>query len=65
MKLWTIHCPRCNILAKKLANKKIDVEVIDDKAKIQAEGLDLMPILELDDGTRLNFGEAVKWLDQH
>lgn len=65
MKLWTIHCPRCNVLEKKLANKKIEVEVIDDKERMVAEGLDLMPLLELDDGTRLNFADAVKWIDQH
>lgn len=65
MKLWTIHCPRCNVLAKKLANKKIEVEVIDDKERMVTEGLDLMPLLELDDGTRLGFSDAVKWIDQH
>lgn len=65
MKLWTIHCPKCNILNKKLKDKQIEVEVIDDPEVIKTEGLDLMPVLELDDGTRMDFGDAVKWVNSH
>lgn len=65
MKLWTIHCPKCKIVAKKIADKGLEVEIIDDEAKIKAEGMDLMPVLELDDGTRMGFAEAVKWVNEH
>lgn len=65
MKLYTKHCPKCNILNKKIADKGIEVEIIDDEAKIKAEGMDLMPVLELDDGTRMGFAEAVKWVNEH
>lgn len=65
MKLWTIHCPKCKILGKKIADKGLEVEIIDDEAKIKAEGMDLMPVLELDDGTRMGFAEAVKWVNEH
>lgn len=62
-KLYTIGCPKCKILAKKLNDRGIEVEVVDDEARIRAEGLDLMPVLELEDGTRMGFADAVKWVN--
>lgn len=64
MKLWTIHCPKCKILEKKLAEKGLDVEIIDDEKLIRAQGMDLMPVLELDGGSRLGFADAVAWINR-
>ncbi len=64
MKLWTIHCPKCKVLEKKLKEKKYEFEIIDDPNKIRAEGMDLMPVLELDSGARLNFSDAVAWINR-
>lgn len=65
MKLYTIHCPKCLILERKLKDRNLPVEFITDKEVIANEGLDLMPVLELDDGTRLGFGAAVKWVNEN
>lgn len=64
MILWTIHCPKCNILKKKLDTKGIKYELVDDRAKIEAQGMELLPVLEMDDGTRLGFGDAVKYVNE-
>ena len=64
MKLWTIHCPKCKILEKKLKEKGLAFEIIDDVTAIRKEGMDLMPVLELDGGGRLGFAEAVAWINR-
>ena len=61
--LYTIHCPKCDILEQKLNMKNVEYTLIDDVSVIQAKGLDAMPVLEVD-GELLDFGAAVKWVNQ-
>lgn len=63
MRLFTIHCPKCKVLETKLKQKNIDYEEILDEEIIKKEGIDELPILELDDGTRLSFIEANKYVN--
>ena len=63
MKLYTIHCPKCIVLETKLKNKNIDYEEIVDENIIQAVGITDIPVLELDDGNRLSFAEANKYIN--
>ena len=62
--LYTIHCPKCDVLEQKLNMKGIKFEVIDDVSIIQAKGMDAMPMLEVD-GNLYNFSEAVRWVNSH
>lgn len=60
--LYTIDCPKCLVLEKKLDAKGCTYEKNMDKDFMLAEGLNLLPVLELEDGTRLSFKEAVDYL---
>lgn len=61
--LFTIDCPKCKILEKKLSRANIEYETCKDREIIASKGFDLMPILDVD-GQIMGFGEAVKWVNE-
>lgn len=61
--LYTIDCPKCKILESKLNSKNIPYEVFKDRDKMIEKGLSTMPVLEVD-GDLLDFGQAVKWINE-
>ena len=65
MKLYTINCPKCNILEKKLKTKNIDFERITDfdKDAMKEKGFLYAPILETNDGRLLDFSDANNYLN--
>lgn len=63
IKLYSIGCPQCGILEAKLEAKNIKTEKISDQDTIIALGMRSVPILELEDGTRLVFKDAVDWVN--
>lgn len=63
MKLYTTGCPKCRILEKKLADKKIEVERIEDTSKMAELGITSVPVLEDTDGKRMTYFEAVKFVN--
>lgn len=60
--LYTIDCPKCKILEKKLTQANVEYEVCKDRETIANKGFDLMPVLDVD-GQIMGFGEAVKWVN--
>ena len=63
MILYTIGCPKCNILETKLKAKGITFEECRDKKIMQEKGITTLPVLVLDDGTQLTYLDAVKWVN--
>ena len=63
IKLYTIHCPQCNVLRKKLDIAGISYSLIDDKEWLIENGFEKFPILEID-GKQLNYMEAINWLKE-
>ena len=61
--LYTINCPQCIILEKKLKIDGIRFDVIEDEAVFNEKGITLFPVLEVDD-KMLSFTEAVQWLKE-
>lgn len=63
--LYTINCPKCIVLEKKLDKAKIEYSKITDPDKIMEvsnqTGLRSAPILEVD-GNFMKFEKAVEWL---
>ena len=57
--LYTTHCPRCNVLYKKLNDKGIPFEVSEDIDKLIEMGYMTAPIL-FDGEKYYTFEEAVK-----
>ncbi len=63
IKLYTIDCPQCLVLEKKLSLKGIQFETIKDKELMQQMGIDAVPILEVN-GEKMDFTNAVKWVNE-
>lgn len=63
VRLYTIDCPKCKILEMKLKQKNVKYEICKDKSVILSRGFDLMPVLDVD-GQVMNFGEAVRWINE-
>ena len=61
IKLYTIHCPQCNVLKKKLDLAGISYTLIDDRDWLAANGYDKFPILEVD-GKEYDYMQAITWL---
>ena len=64
VKLYTTHCPRCNVLEKKLNQKNIEFELIDnfDIQDMVNKGFKTAPILEVD-GKYMMYVEAIEWVN--
>ena len=67
MKLYTTYCPKCKVLEKKLKDKNVTFDVVDDTETILDVGrknkIMSAPILEDDNGNVLNFENAVKFVN--
>lgn len=62
IKLYTIDCPKCKVLEKKLDAKGIIYEITKDKEEMAAKKIYDLPVLEVDNKI-LNFNEAVNWIN--
>ena len=58
------HCPRCQVLEKKLKDKGIEYEENNDIQVMLDKGLDVAPALEVD-GKLMGFKEAVDWINNY
>lgn len=64
--LYSSHCPKCNVLEKKLKQKGLDFTICDDfdPSFIKNEfGYDSLPVLKVD-MTLFDFGTANTWLNE-
>ena len=59
MILYTTHCPKCEVLEKKLNMNNIQFTIIDDKNVMINKNILSVPVLELEDGRLLEFKEAI------
>ena len=67
IKLYTIDCPACNILEKKLNAKNLTYEAIRDADAVRKiavqHAITNAPILEVD-GVVMSFSDAVNWVNK-
>lgn len=59
--LFTIGCPKCKILEKKLNEKGIKFQTISDIDDMNALGITVLPVL-LVEGVYMDFKHAVEWV---
>lgn len=64
VKLYTTHCPKCNVLKAKLDDKNLQYEEVTDIDVMTSLGIDEVPVLQIDDGPLMVFSEAVKYVNQ-
>lgn len=61
--LYTTHCPRCEVLEKKLASKGIIHEIVTDTSSMIEKGFTTAPMLEVDNKL-MDFKEANTWINE-
>lgn len=66
VKLYTTNCPRCKVLEKKLEQKGINFEKVEDfdLQEMIDKGFKTAPILYVD-GEYMIFTDAVKWINNN
>lgn len=57
-------CGQCRVLKAKLKEKNIDFTVVEDIEAMEKLGIQGVPVLELEDGTRFTQTEALKWVQE-
>ena len=60
--LFSTKCPRCVVLEKKLKQKGIDYEEVNDVDIMKEKGYLSVPVLEVD-GTSMDFKTANDWIN--
>lgn len=61
--VYTIHCPACDILEKKLKNKNIPYNIIDNEDVLRKLEIDTFPMMSINNGQLLTYKEARQWVD--
>lgn len=61
--LYTVDCPKCKVLEKKLNNANISFEVCKDTKLMAERNISKLPMLEVD-GEMLTFKEAVNMINK-
>ena len=61
--LYTVDCPKCKVLEKKLNNANISFEVCKDTKLMAERNISKLPMLEVD-GELLTFKEAVDMINK-
>ena len=66
LKFLTIDCPKCDILEEKLRSKNVEFETIKDRSYFEEKDLieRSFPMLELEDGTILDYYNSVRYVNQ-
>ena len=59
--MYSTHCPKCNVLEKKLNQNNIEYKLIEDEDVMVNKGFMTSPMLEVD-GKPMDFSAAIKWL---
>ena len=60
--LYSNHCPKCNVLEKKLKTKNIDYEEVNDVEIMKEKGYLMLPVLEVD-GVSMEYKTANDWIN--
>lgn len=64
VKLYSTHCPKCIVLEKKLNQKNISFEEINNIDVMTAKGFMQAPMLEVD-GEVMDFKQANDWINNN
>lgn len=60
--LYSTNCPRCRVLEKKLNEKNIIFELVNDEDVMIEKGFMTAPMMEID-GSLYDFKNAVDWIN--
>ena len=60
--IYTIGCPACNVLIKKIVQKDLQATLIQDQKTFDELNIDVFPMMRIDNGPLMNYQEALSWL---
>lgn len=60
--LYSTHCPKCEVLEKKLTQKNVEFEEINDVKEIRKTGYLTVPLLKVNDEI-MDFKAAIDWVN--
>ena len=60
--LYSIGCPKCEVLEKKLKQNNIDFDIVSSKEEILSLGITEVPVLKVED-KYLSFSDAIKFIN--
>ena len=60
--VYTIHCPACNVLEKKLQKAGITYSVVDDVE--QMKNIEQFPMMSVGAGPLMTLKEANQWIKE-
>lgn len=60
--LYSTKCPKCSVLEKKLRQKNISYEEVNDVEIMKEKGYLTVPVLEVD-GISMDFKQSVDWVN--
>ena len=61
--VYTIHCPACNVLEKKLQQAGMMYSIIDDEKEMGH--IEQFPMMVVDCGPLMNYKEALQWIKEN
>ena len=61
--VYTIHCPACKVLEKKLTAAGLVYDVVDDVT--QMTDIKIFPMMTVDGGDRMTYKQAVDWVKEY
>lgn len=62
--VYTIGCPACNVLIKKLMLKNIGATLINNPNEFDLLGITEFPMMRINDGPLMSYSEAIDWVNQ-
>lgn len=62
--VYTIGCPSCNILEKKLQLKQIAYNTINDEKIFDELNINEFPMMSINDGPLMNYKQAITWVNK-
>ena len=63
IKLYSNHCPCCEVLSKELRSAGIPFTAFTDTDQMLSMGFTHLPMLDVD-GQLLNYPDALKWIKE-
>ena len=61
--MYSTHCPKCQVLEKKLQQKNIEYNVVTDTLEMGKMGIRSLPVLSVN-SELLDFKKAIEWVNK-
>ena len=61
--MYSTHCPKCQVLEKKLQQKNIEYNVVTDTLEMGRMGIRSLPVLSVN-SELLDFKKAIEWVNK-